>query len=84
MADEDDEGAEGADAGTIFDPVDRSAFLVAARNALSVARTSLFILEREIPNRGRSDRISKHLARIDRHLTILAKLIGVDSAYLRP
>jgi hypothetical protein len=84
VADAGDDGAKDPKSGTIFDPVERWAFVVAARNALSVASTSLFILEREIPKSARSHKVSKHLARIDRHLAMLAKLIGAESPYLRP
>jgi hypothetical protein len=83
VADAGDDGTKDADSGTIFDPVDHWAFVVAARNALSVASTSLFLLEREIPESARSHQVSKHLARIDRHLAMLAKLIGTESTHLR-
>ena len=70
---------EGSESGMTFNPSDRETFIVAARNALSVASTSLFILQREIPETARSQKVSKHLARIERHLTTLARLMGVES-----
>jgi hypothetical protein len=79
-----DDGERGSGSRAIFDPGDREAFVAAVRSALSVVSTSLFILDREIPKAGRSHKVSKHLARIERHLETLAKLIGVEGAYLRP
>ena len=66
---------EAPDSGTIFDPADRTTFITAARNALSVASTSLFILEREISDAERTHKVSKHLTRIEEQLGILAKLL---------
>jgi hypothetical protein len=60
-----------------FDVTDQEAVVVAARNALSVALTSLFILGRDIPEAARTGHVSKHLARIDHQLGRLAQLISV-------
>jgi hypothetical protein len=79
-----DGGEERTDLGTIFDAAYREAAVVAARNALSVALTSLFILGREIPETAHTAPVAKHLARIDHQLGLLAKLIGVESTDLSP
>jgi hypothetical protein len=76
-----DGGGEQRDRGTIFD-ADREGAIIAARNALSVALTSLFILGREIPELAHTAPVSKHLARIDHQLGLLAKLIGVGSIHV--
>ena len=59
-------------------------FITAARNALSVASTSLFILEREISGAERTHKVSRHLTRIEEQLGILAKLIGVEGISFTP
>jgi hypothetical protein len=64
--------------GQLVDSANRE-IVGAARDALSVALTSLFILRRDIPESARTSHISKHLARIDHHLALLAKLIGVTT-----
>ena len=59
-------------------------FITAARNALSVASTSLFILERELSEAERTYKVSKHLTRLEEQLRILAKLIGVEGISFAP
>ena len=71
-----DDGRDGAALGELLGSATREA-VVAARNALSVALTSVFILRRDIPDDARKNHVAKHLARIDRHLEQLATLIGV-------
>jgi acyl-CoA reductase-like NAD-dependent aldehyde dehydrogenase len=73
-----DGGGEGAAVGELFGSAKEGA-VVAAREALAVALTSVFILRRDIPAHERTSHVSKHLARIDRHLERLAKLIGVTT-----
>jgi len=73
-----DGGGERTAVGELFGAAKEKA-VVAAREALAVALTSVFILRRDIPAHAGTSHLSKHLARIDRHLERLARLIGVTT-----